>query len=213
MRMSLAPTFTPCPSGSANATHQTPLAAASCNPPAPSSSLVAVGPESLGFTRLIVLGPGQCAPFDATRCYPDVTIRVGVTDVHSGSPTGPDYDTSNPSGQDLTLAATLPGQQAGNGLQATDLYNQAAGQAGFNDPATVTPLSFPVPVGCSPVAGAAGSVCGATTTANALVPGSAVAGKRAIWELGEIQLYDQGGNGVPGDADDHVFEAQGVFAP
>jgi hypothetical protein len=58
-----------------------------------------------------------------------------------------------------------------------------------------------------------GSVCNATTTANTLAPGAVVAGKRAIWELGQLQLLDRGANGAPGDSDDRVFEVQGVFAP
>jgi hypothetical protein len=45
------------------------------------------------------------------------------------------------------------------------------------------------------------------------VPGSAVQGKRAIWELGQFQILDQGPNGIPGDSDDNPFEVEGVFVP
>jgi hypothetical protein len=214
MRLSLVPAFAPCDSATANATHPAPLSGASCSPPAPRSSLVAVGPRSLGFARLIVLGSGECAPFDSTHCYPDVTIRFNITDVRSGSPTGSDYAT--PSAQDLTGIATLPGAAQGETVQITDQNNRLDSDppSTFARSATVVPLKFPVPIDCVAVANPIdGSVCNAQTTANTLAPGSAVAGKRAIWELGQVQVLDQGANGVPGDSDDQVFEAQGVFVP
>jgi hypothetical protein len=75
-------------------------------------------------------------------------------------------------------------------------------------------LKFPVPISCSTTSDpSTGSVCGAQTTANTLVPGSVVAGSRAIWQLGQLQVMDQGPDGVPGSPDDNVFEVQGVFAP
>jgi hypothetical protein len=203
-RSSFVPAFTPCPSPTANASHDAPLSGASCNPPAPASSVVAVGSRSLGFARLVVLGNGECAPFDSSRCYPDVTLRASVSDVRQGSPTGSDYDT--PSGQDLTLQ--------GNGLRITDLNNKTGSGTNFDEAATAVPLDFPVPVSCTPTADTTiGSACNAQTTANALAPGAAVAGKRAVWELGQLQILDQGPNGVPGDSDDRPFEIQGVFVP
>jgi hypothetical protein len=143
-----------------------------------------------------------------------VTIRFSISDVRSGSPTGPDYDTS--SAQDLTGIATLPGTAQGTTAQITDQNNQSDGDPGgpYDKSATVQPIKFPIPIDCVGVANPVdGSVCNAQTTANTLVPGSVVAGKRAIWELGQLQVLDQGANGTPGDADDNVFEVQGVFVP
>jgi hypothetical protein len=165
---------------------------------------------------MIVLGQGECAPFDSSACAPDFTIRVQVTDVRAGSPTGPDYD---PAGQsDLTAVETLPDYSgpatSGRGAQITDLSNALDTGTPYDRAATVTPLSFPVPLSCTPTASAAlGSSCNAQTTANTLVPGSAQAGKRAIWELGQLELLDQGPNGAAGDSDDRVFETEGVFVP
>jgi hypothetical protein len=214
-RASLVPAFTPC-TGGANASHQAPLTGRACSPPAPASAAVAVGPQSLGFERLLVLSTGQCAPFDPTRCAPDMTIRVQITDVRSASPTGADYDPAGAT--DLTAVATLPDYNAaattGKGAQVTDKDNKADSGTLYNKAATVVPLSFPVPVGCTATASTSiGSTCNAQTTMNSLVPGSALAGKRAIWELGQLQVLDRGANGTPGDADDKVFEVEGIFVP
>jgi hypothetical protein len=219
-RVSLGPAFIACgAAGSSpqNATHSAPLTGAACSPPVPRSSLVAVGPKSLGFVRMIVLGVGQCAPFDSTHCYPDVTIRANVTDVRSGSPTGADYDTPSAT-QDLTLANTLPGAGVaqGTGLRITDRYNKFNSNTGtvYDQYATVGALSFPVPLRCTTTTDTTiGSTCDAQTTANTLVPGAVVTGNRAVWELGQFQIVDKGANGTAGDSDDKVFEAQGVFAP
>jgi hypothetical protein len=213
MRIPFAPAFAPCDPEAANASHQSPLSGASCSPPVPRSSLVAVGPLSTGFATFGVLGSGTCAPFDSTRCYPDVTIRVSITDVHSGTPSGPDYDP--PGSTDLTAVATLPGAAQGKGLQITDQNNQSLGDptGPYDKSATVVPLSFPIPIGCVVTDTILGTVCNVQTTANTLVPGSVFAGKRAVWELGQLQVLDQGANGTPGDSDDQVFEAQGVFIP
>lgn len=216
MRVSLVPAFKPCNASLANASHQEPLSGRACNPPSPVSSQVAVGARSLGFIRMRVLGIGECAPNPPTACYPDVVLAGSVTDVRSGTPTGPDYDRPGANRQDLTASATIPNASAGSGTQITDGDNRlAADPTGpYDKNATVVPLSFPIPLDCTPTADpAVGSTCDVRTTANTLVPGSAVAGKRAIWELGQIQLLDQGPNGTPGDGDDRVFETQGVFVP
>jgi len=75
-------------------------------------------------------------------------------------------------------------------------------------------ILFPVPVDCLGTASAAlGSTCGANTTANALVPGSVIAGKQAVVETGEIVALDSGVNGTRGDSDDETFATQGIFLP
>ena len=138
------------------------------------------------------------------HCYPDFTLIFNVTNVRSGSPTGPDYD---PSIRDLTGTATI---------QITDTYNQSVGDPSgpYDKSATTTSLSIPVPIDCVPTTDTTvGSTCAIKTTANTLLPGAAVAGKRAVLALGQVQLLDRGANGTPGDSDDRVFEAQGVFVP
>jgi hypothetical protein len=213
-RTALVPAFEPC--GTSNAAHPAPLSGRSCAPPAPTSSLIAVGPGSLGFARLIVLGSGECAPFDSSVCAPDFTIRVNITDVRSATPTGPDYDPSGAA--DLIALATLPNYSGpastGSFAQITDKNNKADSGTLYNKAATVTPLPFPISLSCTATANASvGSTCNAQTSANSLVPGAAVAGKRAIWELGQLQVLDRGANGTAGDSDDRLFEVQGVFVP
>jgi plastocyanin len=212
-RLSLVPAFKPSTPATQNGSHSPPLTGSSSNPPVPRSSLVAVGAQSLGFARVVVLGQGQCAPFDSTHCHPDVTIRVSVIDVRSGNPTGADYTT--PSTRDLTLVGTLPGGASqGAGLRITDLNNKLNTGATFDKPGTTTALPFPVPISCATTADpSVGSTCSVQTTANTLFPGAAVVGKRAIWEFGQFQILDQGANGTPGDSDDQIFETQGVFTP
>jgi hypothetical protein len=112
------------------------------------------------------------------------------------------------------LSATLPGEAQGAGIRLTDKGNQIGTNGSFDQAATGSALSFPIPVDCVATDDLTlGSVCSAQTTANTLVPGSVVAGERALWELGQLQLLDPGPDGTAGNSDDAVFEDQGVFAP
>ena len=47
----------------------------------------------------------------------------------------------------------------------------------------------------------------------ALVPGAVQTGKRAIWELGQVQVFDGGPDGVVSTAGNSLFETEGVFVP
>jgi hypothetical protein len=213
MRISFVPAFTPC-ALPMTGTHAGPLSGSSCNPPTPRSSLVAVGSRSIGFTRLKVLANGECTPFNPALCYPDLQIGVNITDVRSGGPSGPDYST--PSTQDLTLVATLPnaGASQGDFARVTDKYNKLNSGTDFNQAATTVPMSFPISLSCSTTTDTTiGSTCATQTTGNSLVPGTISVGNRAIWEIGQLQVLDQGANGTAGDSDDKVFEVQGLFAP
>jgi hypothetical protein len=204
MRLALVPAFVPCGSpGSSptNGMHNAPLSGSSCNPPVPSSSVLAVGGKSLGFTRNVVLGVGQCTVFDSTKCYPDFTSVLNVTDVRSGSPTGPDFVGK--------IAARIT-------VRITDLFST-------DGPATVVDLPFYVPANCSATVDTTiGSTCSAQTSANGLLPGAARAGNRAVIEFGQVRVRDAGpngsgyGTGCPptcGDGDEQDFLRQGVFAP
>ena len=64
------------------------------------------------------------------------------------------------------------------------------------------PFEFPVP--CTATAGAAGADCGVNTTADAVTPGIATEGARAVWGLSQWQLLDAG---------NAVFARQGIFVP
>ena len=60
----------------------------------------------------------------------------------------------------------------------------------------------------------AGSTCSVRTTANTLVPGAVQEGKRTIWALGQVKLYDGGAdNDGSTTGDNALFEVQGLFFP
>jgi hypothetical protein len=75
------------------------------------------------------------------------------------------------------------------------------------------PLGFTVPCAATPDP-SVGSTCSTSTSADSLLPGIAVEGSRAIWELGELELFDGGADG-DGDttADNTLFATQGLFVP
>jgi acetyltransferase-like isoleucine patch superfamily enzyme len=59
-----------------------------------------------------------------------------------------------------------------------------------------------------------GSHCHVSTTANSVVPGSVAKGKKAIWEIGDVQVYDGGSDGVSSTTNDNpLFEVHGLFVP
>jgi len=116
----------------------------------------------------------------------------------------------------------------GHAIRVTDHYNCDPGapvgdpnhcpaQASTSTrPATLVDLQFPVPADClsNPEGSTtAGSTCGVNTTANALVPGSVIAGKQAVVETGEVQDLDSGPDGARGNSDDQVFAVQGIYLP
>ena len=59
-----------------------------------------------------------------------------------------------------------------------------------------------------------GGSCNLTTSADTLAPGTVLEGRRAVWETGQISVFDGGAdsNGdTPGD--NTLFAVQGLFAP
>ena len=67
--------------------------------------------------------------------------------------------------------------------------------------------SFPVAVPCAATADTSiGSTCAISTSANAVVPGSVQTGSLAIWQLGQVQVYDGGAKGTAGASDAKLFE-------
>ena len=79
-------------------------------------------------------------------------------------------------------------------------------------PAFQPAFRFMVP--CVPNAGeTVGATCSATTSADALRPGTVIEGKRAIWALNSVQVMDGGPDGDPFTDDNEVFATQGLFVP
>ena len=85
---------------------------------------------------------------------------------------------------------------------------------GGTDPATVIDIPFPVVTPCAATAARQSAAPAAiTTTANAVVPGAVKDGKRAIVEIGQIQISDGGTDGVAATDPNTLFSVQGIFIP
>jgi hypothetical protein len=93
--------------------------------------------------------------------------------------------------------------QAASTLRITDHDNGA----GDFTPATVEDqaLSFTVP--CS------SGTCALDTTVEAIMPGVVKETKRAIWDLGQVRVFDGGPDGVVDTRPNSRFADQGIFVP
>ena len=73
-----------------------------------------------------------------------------------------------------------------------------------------------VPCGATPTPTTIGSTCEITTTADAVYgdPSTVKEGTRAIWQLGQVEVYDGGADGdVDTPTGNTLFATQGVFVP
>jgi hypothetical protein len=190
-RVSLVPAFEQCVS--ANRQHGAPLSFGSCAPPHQSSSQLTVGTPDANGRAANSIG----AIVYQVVADPESDVRMGaqVTDVRDRG-TLADY------AGELTVQHTV---------QITDRMNGP----GQNEPGTVVPFQFNFPVPCAATASTTqGGLCALSSTFNALVPGSVVEGKRAIWELGTVDVLDGGPDGQSATASGNtLFERQGVFVP
>src|SRR4029077_7706140 len=100
--------------------------------------------------------------------------------------------------------------QADQTLRITDRLN---GGPSPIETGTVQDSNFPVTVPCAATAGSGGSTCSIVTTANSLVPGLLAAGRRTIWELGQVKVYDGGPDGIASTQPNTLFAVEGLFVP
>jgi WD40-like Beta Propeller Repeat len=206
-RVSLVLAYKPCSASSANSTHGAPLVGPSCKPPLQASSFLSVGtPDANGAQANAVGSVRFDVKINASPTPSDVLINARTTDVRcktaasttcagANALAGPDY------------AGEL---QARVSLRITDLLNGSAAT-----PATVVDSSFPVTVPCSgTVDTSVGAACAISTSSNTLVPGFVKTGERAIFELGQVQVFDGGSDGaVSTTADNTLFMDEGLFVP
>jgi hypothetical protein len=201
LRVPLVPAFQPC--AASNREHGPPLAHPSCAPPAPVSNRLTIGigdgnpafARSIGWLRFAVV-PGASEPPDDS----DVKLRTQVTNVMNAS------DLSEYTGE---LRARVS-------LRITDRDNQPApsGLPGWRS-GTVTDTNFGFSVPCAGTSSTIdGSTCSVSTTVNAVIPGAIRDAMRAVWQLGQVQVFDGGADG-DGDTegDNGLFEVQGIFVP
>ena len=194
----LVPAYTACTTPTL--THAPPLGPDSCSPATQTSPRLTVGtpdanarmPNATGYLRAVRLG-------DLTTPADDSDIRFValLTDVRETTGLG-DY-----AGE---LEARIP-------ITITDKISTPP--SGGQGPGTTEQFDFSFAVPCTPTGDTTiGSECSIDTTADTILPGSAPENQRAIWETGQVQVYD-GGTDSDGDttADNSLFEVQGVFAP
>jgi hypothetical protein len=197
----LVPAETPC--ASPNRVHAAPLTYGACSPPSQTSGFATVGTpdangpqaKSTGFVKLRWIGELPIDPNNGNQA--DIVIDAQVTDVR------------NKAG----LADYTGGLRARITRQITDKQNTP--YPGGGGPGTGTAAAFEFNLPCTTTADATvGSTCSVSTTANTLVPGQVLEQKRAVWELGRIELWDGGTDGNPSTAGDNtLFATQGVFIP
>jgi pimeloyl-ACP methyl ester carboxylesterase len=187
----LVPAYDACVS--ANGTHGAPLALPSCSPATQTSSNLTIGsPDAngkpatgAGDVELKVLGESPIDPNNGDQA--DVEVTTHFSGVLKKS------DMTAYTGELRTVL----------GLRITDRYNGGT----LDQPATVsdTPLAFNI--SCT------GGTCSSVTTANAVMGGIAREGKRSVWQLSQVQVFDGGADGDADTADNQLFAVQGLFAP
>jgi hypothetical protein len=194
LRTSLVPAFKPCTA--ANRTHGAPLAYNSCNPPAQESGYLTVGsPDANGAASnmtgslTMITVPGNTA---TTADEADVRLTASITDVRRKS--------------DLT---DYTGQlQVKPDLRITDRYN------GPGETGTTQNFGYAFTMPCvATTSTTIGGTCSVTTTADAVAAGTVLESRRAVWQLGQVKVYDGGPDGVASTQDNTLFAVQGVFVP
>ncbi len=197
MKVSLVPAYKACTAP--NNTHGAPLSFGSCSPPQQASSFLTLGTPDANGQGAKSVGSLVASAMSCPSCVPptaDVKLGVSITDVRNKS------DLLDYTGQ----------LRVDPSIRITDRNN--APPSGGSAAATVNDTDFPFPVPCASTADPmVGSTCSISTTANAILPGALSAGQRAIWQLGQVRVFDGGSSGTAGASDATLFEDQGIFVP
>ena len=122
-------------------------------------------------------------------------VTVNITDVRWAS------DWSDYTGE---LRAILQ-------LRITDQSNGPT----LADAATMsdTPYGVTVPCAATPSAAIGVDVLRHVTTADAVAPGTVLEGRRAMWQIGQVEVTDGGADGVGLDRAQHHVHAAGRVRP
>jgi hypothetical protein len=194
IRDALVPAQVAC--AAPNATHEAPFEGPSCAPPQQASSWLTVGTPDVngapakmnGSHKMTVQNGDPATAVDEA----DIALEVSVSDVRNKSNLS-DY------GGELEVVTNL---------RITDRRN-----GGFG-PGTVTDFPFRYAVGCVPTASTTvGSTCSINTTADALFPNAVKEGKRSIWEVHGVEVFDGGSDGLAATQANTLFAVEGVFVP
>jgi hypothetical protein len=122
----------------------------------------------------------------------DVSVNISLSDVRAATGLG-DYT------GELQEVSTV---------RITDHAN-GNGESGT---VQAVPLGVTVPCASTPETTRGGS-CSVSTSFDAVMPGAVLEGRRAIWELGQIQVLDGGPDGAAATGGNSLFAVQGVFVP
>jgi hypothetical protein len=195
--------FTPCTSP--NTTRPPPFAIPACTPASQISPNLTVGTpdangaaaNSVGSVRLSVITG-------------DVRIVASVTDVRCKAGTSPCPSANTADGPDY--AGELQGTST---MRVTDHNNAPTASGPFTSTATVQDIDLiPFTIPCATtVSTTVGGSCSASTTANTLVPGVIVSGKRMNIGVGQMRILDGGSDGSVSTPGNSLFEVQGLFVP
>ncbi len=216
VRVSLVPAYAACTAP--NRIHGPPALGgaasnASCAPPVQTSSRLTVGtPESngaavnsTGSIRLTAVVGVPGPPDDS-----DIAIDVNIADVRCNGVVATCGAANSAGGADYTGELTPNAD-----VRLTDHFNAVAAGGGTNT-ATVEAFTLAgiVQVPCSATASTAvGATCALSTTLDALRPGAVLDGRRATWQLGQLELQDGGADGQASTTPNSRFAVQGIFVP
>jgi hypothetical protein len=207
LNIRFVPAFNQCvgsnPSGSL---HGAPLAIPSCQPPQRSSLFLTMGTEDSNGQATQFVGelaikvvcnppaPAATPPCTTAGDQADVKFDAQFTDVRNAT----------------TLTDYLGELQVKTTLRITDRTNVVNQTVA----ATTVDVPFSVAVPCSgDLDTTIGSTCSVSTTADAVTPGIVPEGKRSVWGLGQVQVYDGGADGVAATPDNTLYLTQGLFTP
>ncbi len=183
MRMCRAPT----------GIHGPPLEHQSCSPPQPQSGYLTVGTDdvnghdsmAIGEVRLSVTVGSPRTPEDEA----DVQLRAGLTDVRRIR-SGVDY------AGELTLDLDV---------KLTDRVSAVG--------TTLEPVRIRSTIPCAATAEPEGARCQLLTTLDAVMPGLIMEGRRSVWELGRVRVFDGGSDGIASTEPNTLFQSQGLSIP
>lgn len=198
VQISLVPAFNRC--RSPNSDHGAPLSWPSCGPPKQASANLTLGtPDANGA------GANMTGRMGLTVAAGDVRVLSFANDVRCLPGEAACGAANNASGRDYTgeLEAVLR-------LRITDRLNGAGG----DEPATTVDSPFRIRIPCNPTSDPGmGAICAVNTSVNAVVPGAVTSGARSIWQLGQVEIYDGGTDGIAATDGNTVFLRQGIFVP
>ena len=228
LRVPFVPAFKKC--AAPNSAHIAPLAFPSCTPPVLNSQMLKTGTTGAGagFGKLAVYCTDNqtppCTPNDANDTE-DVKVDGSATDVQCSvlnagagcAAVGADYTGTMLVESDIRIT------DHSNGLPPTVCTNGAG-----NSPcgtATMTDITFTIPVPCVDNGGANGANCNISSTIDTLVPTAVKEFQRGVISVFGVRAKDQGPDGsfspgggatcppICGSGDETTYADQGLFIP